>query len=80
MHSTGSSCILRLCVLAAAGGRSCAHAAAQISSLTAAAAAAAAVIAPALPARYEGPNSTNPLAFRYYNADELILGKPMKEW
>lgn len=30
--------------------------------------------------KYEGPDSTNPLAFRYYNADEVIMGKPMKEW
>lgn len=30
--------------------------------------------------KYEGPNSTNPLAFRYYNADEQILGKTMKDW
>jgi xylose isomerase len=30
--------------------------------------------------RYEGPNSTNPLSFRYYNAEEKILGKPMKDW
>eukprot|EP00879_Flechtneria_rotunda_P002562 GHRR01002761.1.p1 GENE.GHRR01002761.1~~GHRR01002761.1.p1 ORF type:complete len:444 (+),score=143.45 GHRR01002761.1:631-1962(+) len=30
--------------------------------------------------RYKGPESTNPLSFRYYNADEVILGKPMKEW
>mmetsp|Transcript_21719 Transcript_21719/g.60362 ORF Transcript_21719/g.60362 Transcript_21719/m.60362 type:complete len:475 (-) Transcript_21719:95-1519(-) len=29
---------------------------------------------------YEGPESTDPLSFRYYNADEIILGKPMKEW
>jgi len=29
---------------------------------------------------YEGPESTNPMAFRYYNAEEVILGKPMKEW
>lgn len=29
---------------------------------------------------YEGPASRNLLAFRYYNASELILGKPMKEW
>ena len=29
--------------------------------------------------RYEGPNSTNPLAFRWYNADEMIEGVPMKE-
>lgn len=31
------------------------------------------------PAKYEGPNSTNPLAFRHYNADEIVLGKPMKD-
>lgn len=30
--------------------------------------------------RYEGPNSTNPLAFRYYNAEEEVLGKKMKDW
>ncbi|KAF8060613.1 hypothetical protein HT031_004790 [Scenedesmus sp. PABB004] len=30
--------------------------------------------------KYEGPKSTNPLAFRYYNADEKVLGKPMKDW
>ena len=29
---------------------------------------------------YEGPDSLNPLAFHYYNADEVIMGKPMKEW
>ena len=29
---------------------------------------------------YEGPDSMNPLAFHYYNADEDIMGKPMKEW
>lgn len=29
--------------------------------------------------QYEGPKSTNPLAFKYYNKDELILGKPMSE-
>jgi xylose isomerase len=28
---------------------------------------------------YEGPDSDNPLAFRYYNADEVILGKKMKD-
>jgi xylose isomerase len=28
---------------------------------------------------YEGPKSTNPFAFKYYNADEVILGKPMKD-
>jgi xylose isomerase len=30
--------------------------------------------------KYEGPDSTNPLAFKYYNADEVLLGKPMREW
>lgn len=25
--------------------------------------------------RYEGPKSTNPLAFRHYNPDEIVLGK-----
>ena len=28
---------------------------------------------------YEGPASTNPLAFKFYNPDQLVLGKPMKE-
>ena len=28
---------------------------------------------------YEGPQSKNPLAFRHYNADEVIEGKTMKE-
>ncbi len=28
---------------------------------------------------YEGPSSRNPLAFRYYNADELVEGKSMRE-
>lgn len=31
------------------------------------------------PVRYEGPNSDSPLAFRHYDADKLILGKPMRE-
>lgn len=30
--------------------------------------------------KYEGPESTNALSFRYYNAEEVIMGKPMKEW
>ncbi|KAI8477277.1 MAG: xylose isomerase-like protein [Monoraphidium minutum] len=30
--------------------------------------------------KYEGTKSTNPLAFRYYNADEVIMGKSMKDW
>ena len=29
--------------------------------------------------QYEGPDSKNPLAFKHYNADELVKGKPMKE-
>ena len=29
---------------------------------------------------YEGPDSDNPLAFKYYNADEVIMGKKMKDW
>ena len=28
---------------------------------------------------YEGPNSTNPLAFKYYDANKIVLGKPMSE-
>lgn len=29
--------------------------------------------------RYEGPASDSPLAFRHYDADKLVLGKPMRE-
>jgi len=29
--------------------------------------------------QYEGPDSKNPLAFKHYNADEVIAGKTMKE-
>jgi xylose isomerase len=29
---------------------------------------------------YKGPSSTDPLSYRHYNPDEIILGKPMKEW
>jgi len=29
--------------------------------------------------KYEGKNSTNPFAFKFYNPDEVILGKTMKE-
>ncbi len=29
--------------------------------------------------KYEGPNSTNPLSFKYYNPDEVVGGKTMKE-
>ena len=28
---------------------------------------------------YEGPESKNPLAFKYYNPDEVVMGKAMKE-
>ena len=28
---------------------------------------------------YEGPKSKNPLAFRFYDANRVILGKPMRE-
>jgi xylose isomerase len=30
--------------------------------------------------RYEGPNSKNLFAFKYYNPEEVILGKKMKDW
>ena len=30
--------------------------------------------------KYEGTKSYNPLAYRYYDADRMVLGKPMKEW
>ncbi len=29
--------------------------------------------------KYEGPKSTNPLAFKYYNPEQKVLGKAMKE-
>ncbi|WP_417435518.1 xylose isomerase [Hoeflea sp.] len=29
--------------------------------------------------KYEGPESTNPLAFRHYNADEMLMGKRMED-
>lgn len=29
---------------------------------------------------YKGPHSKDPLSFRHYNPDEVILGKPMKDW
>lgn len=29
--------------------------------------------------KYEGPNSKNPFAYKYYNPDEIIAGKTMKE-
>lgn len=30
--------------------------------------------------RYEGPESQHPLSFRWYDADRVVAGKPMKEW
>merc|ERR1712125_32372 len=27
-----------------------------------------------------GPQSTNPMAFKYYNADEVLMGKTMRDW
>lgn len=29
--------------------------------------------------KFEGPTSKNPLAFKYYNAEEIVMGKTMKE-
>jgi xylose isomerase len=29
--------------------------------------------------KYEGPSSANPLAFRHYNPDEVVEGKPMRD-
>ena len=31
------------------------------------------------PIRYEGPNTTNPLAYRWYDENRVVLGKTMKE-
>ncbi|PTX56288.1 D-xylose isomerase [Litoreibacter ponti] len=30
-------------------------------------------------ATYEGPDSTNPMAFRHYNPDEIVMGKRMED-
>ena len=30
--------------------------------------------------RYEGPQSKNPLAFKFYDAEKLVMGKPMKDY
>lgn len=30
--------------------------------------------------QFEGTGSTNPFAFKHYNAEEVIMGKTMKEW
>ena len=31
------------------------------------------------PIKYEGSNSTNPMAFRHYNPDEVVLGKRLED-
>jgi xylose isomerase len=31
------------------------------------------------PIKYEGPDSTNPLAYRFYNKDEMVSGKRMED-
>ncbi|MGF1450278.1 MAG: xylose isomerase [Opitutales bacterium] len=37
---------------------------------------------PDLPAKipFEGPDSKNPLAFKHYERDAVVLGRPMKDW
>ncbi|MBQ0063040.1 MAG: xylose isomerase [Prevotella sp.] len=30
--------------------------------------------------KFEGKESKNPMAFHYYDAEKVIMGKPMKEW
>ena len=30
--------------------------------------------------KFEGKDSKNPMAFHYYDAEKVIMGKPMKEW
>lgn len=30
--------------------------------------------------KFEGKKSMNPMAFRYYDANKVIMGKPMKDW
>lgn len=30
--------------------------------------------------KYEGPDSKNPMAFRYYDAERVVNGKKMKDW
>jgi len=31
------------------------------------------------PIRFEGKSSTNPLSFKYYDKDQVVLGKTMAE-
>ena len=30
--------------------------------------------------KFEGKESKNPMAFHYYDAEKVIMGKPMKDW
>ena len=30
--------------------------------------------------KFEGVESKNPMAFRYYDAEKVVLGKKMKDW
>ena len=30
--------------------------------------------------QFEGAESKNPLAFRYYDANRVVMGKPMSAW
>ena len=30
--------------------------------------------------QFEGQESDNPLAFRWYDENKIVAGKPMKEW
>ena len=30
--------------------------------------------------QFEGKESDNPLAFKYYNPEQVVAGKKMKEW
>lgn len=30
--------------------------------------------------KFEGKNSRNPLAYRYYDAEKVVMGKKMKDW
>ena len=75
---------LQTAALAAAGlasGATPAHSCSAGSKKGGTCAALSAEFFPGIPKiTYEGPDSTNPLAFKYYNADELIAGRPMKDW
>ena len=30
--------------------------------------------------KYVGPESNDPMAFKYYNAEEVVHGRKMKDW